>query len=310
MDQLWPRYGPSEPAARLAEYAGFVLAGTFVDKNFSRLQLIAAFHPFLEVMQMQSMQGKPILGISDAAQILIETGLVPGLENNQVGMALTDNKRVIQGKIVGAGFCDTSVNIKLSEGYQFNAFTRHLTPQEIFQVPTAHAQGCFVIPPALLMEIQMQGLSVFQYCDTQGRVIDEFPVNPNGSVHNIAAVSNKAGNVMAVIPNITQSFAGTKIFASMRDYIAAAYIPRVKPLQYHRPPFKMLSYEKPVLHKEIWVDLLTAEDPETAAVQNVLKEWGIRANIKRAIHWEIACEPAVLEKLKPAEFCVIQLKKK
>ena len=42
------------------------------------------------------------------------------------------------------------------------------------------------------MEIKTQGLGVFQYCDAQGKIVDEFPVNPNGSIFNIAAVSNKS----------------------------------------------------------------------------------------------------------------------
>ncbi len=110
--------------------------------------------------------------------------------------------------------------MRLTDRYQFNAFTRFLTPNHVLHIPVAHGEGRFVIPPALLLEMQTQGLNVFQYCDETGEIVDEFPINPNGSMNNIAAISNKAGNVMAMMPHPERTTNGDSIFLSMRDYIA------------------------------------------------------------------------------------------
>ena len=129
-------------------------------------------------IKAQSETGKPILGICNGAQILVETGLVPGLENNKVGMVLTENKRVANGKILGTGYYNAWVHMRLGDEYQRNAFTRHLTPKHILHIPIAHGEGRFVMTPALLQEVKIQGLNVFQYCDAQGQIIDHFPVTP------------------------------------------------------------------------------------------------------------------------------------
>ena len=49
--------------------------------------------------------------------------------------------------------------------------------------------------------------------------INEFPTNPNGSMYNIAALTNQSGNVMAIMPHPERTTNGDKIFVSMRNYI-------------------------------------------------------------------------------------------
>src|SRR4030095_1385918 len=122
---------------------------------------IAALDPIMQVIKAQSKLGKPVLGICNGAQILVETGLVPGVENDKLSMVLTDNKRIQGGKVLGTGFYNAWVNMRLSDHYQLNAFTRHLKPHDLLHVPVAHAEGRFVIPPALLTEMQNHGLNVF-----------------------------------------------------------------------------------------------------------------------------------------------------
>src|SRR5690606_32807012 len=116
------------------------------------------------------------------------------------------------GKILGAGFYNAWAFTRVSDAYQRNSFTRHLTPKNILPVPVAHGEGRFVIPEALLQEMIMQGLNVFQYCDEKGVIDSHFPINPNGSVNNIAAVSNKNGNVMAMMPHPERTPNGDAIF--------------------------------------------------------------------------------------------------
>src|SRR5439155_16803957 len=111
----------------------------------SRAGVIAALDPILQEIKVQSESGKPVLGICNGAQILVETGLVPGLENNKVAMALAENKRIFRDKILGTGYYNAWINIRLADEYQRNAFTRYLTPNEVMNIPIAHAEGRFVM---------------------------------------------------------------------------------------------------------------------------------------------------------------------
>ncbi|MES2218689.1 MAG: phosphoribosylformylglycinamidine synthase I [Pseudomonadota bacterium] len=279
----------------LADFAGYIIVGGFSYEDRSRAGAIAALDPIMQTLRAQSALGKPILGICNGAQILVETGLVPGLPDYQVGMALTDNKRMRDGQVLGTGYYNAWINMRLADEFQYNAFTRLLTPKDILHVPMAHAEGRFLIPPALLMEIQTQGLGVFQYCDAAGKIIDEFPVNPNGSVFNIAAVANKAGNVMAMMPHPERTGNGDAIFASMRDYIAQGQFNEVMPLNYQPLTPEIKTYQ--AKGQELIVDLVIT-DNQAMSVETALRHRDIPVKITRHVHWEIDCEsPAVLQQI-------------
>ncbi|MCC2666459.1 MAG: purQ [Gammaproteobacteria bacterium] len=288
----------NESPEKLAGFDGFVIVGGFSYEDRGRAGIIAALDPIMQAIKQQSQLGKPVLGICNGAQILVEAGLVPGLEHNQLGMALTDNKRVQQDQVLGTGYYNAWINMRLSDGYQLNAFTRHLTPKKILHVPVAHAEGRFVIPPVLLAEIERNGLGLFQYCDEQGSIIDAFPVNPNGSVHNIAAITNKAGNVMAMMPHPERTTKGDVIFHSMRDYIAEGY--RAKPLTLsYQPRLPIIQkYQAPSDTYTLIVELMIT-DNQAMSVQNALRHQGVSIDIKRTVHWEITCDsPDIFEKIK------------
>src|SRR5579872_2514139 len=144
----------NESREKLQAMDGYIIIGGFSYEDRSRAGIIAALDPVMQEIKAQSELGKPILGICNGAQVLVETGLVPGLENNKLGMVLTENKRIAKGKIIGTGYYNTWVHMRLSDEYQRNAFTRHLTPKAILTVPIAHAEGRFVLTEALLMEVE------------------------------------------------------------------------------------------------------------------------------------------------------------
>ncbi len=285
----------NEPSEKLADYAGFIIVGGFSYEDRGRAGVIAALDPMMQVIKQQSELGKPILGICNGAQILVETGLVPGLENQMIGMALTDNKRIQEGNVLGTGYYNAWINMRLSDHYQLNAFTRKLSPKNILHVPVAHGEGRFIIPPALLSEMQHNGQCVFQYCDAKGQIIDEFPVNPNGSMQNIAAVSNKAGNVMAMMPHPERTTQGDAIFDSMREYIEQGHGQRVAPMHYQPRPQTAGSYT--TSNHELLVELMIT-DNQALSIENALRHHGMQVNVKRYTHWEIACNSNELEKIK------------
>jgi len=265
---------------------GYIIVGGFSYEDRSRAGIIAALDPVMLEIAAQSEKGKPILGICNGAQILVETGLVPGLENNKPGIVLAENKRLAQGKILGTGFYNAWIDMRVSDTYQRNAFTRHLTQKNILHVPVAHGEGRFVIPNALLQEMTMHGLNVFQYCDANGLIDEHFPVNPNGSVANIAAVSNKNGNVMAMMPHPERTPNGDPIFNSMRDYIADGKVEQGVPLMYYPRTHKMPSYQVAQGAHESVVELIIT-DNQALTVQNALQQLGMPVSVKRYTHWEI-----------------------
>ncbi len=291
----------NEPREKLRAMDGYVIVGGFSYEDRSRAGIIAALDPILTELKTQSEQGKPILGICNGAQILVESGLVPGLENHKVAMALTENKRVADGKILGTGYYNAWVHMRLSDTYQRNAFTRHLTPRDILRVPVAHAEGRFFLSPVLLEEMTMQGLNVFVYCDAQGQVIDRFPINPNGSVANIAAVSNKAGNVLAMMPHPERTTTGDAIFHSMRDYLRGTPAPHHIDLYYYPRQPTTPVYQLPAQHTACAVSLMIT-DNQAVTVQNTLKQLGIAVSVKRWQYWEMACEsPETIAEIKQTE---------
>ena len=65
----------------LNNFDGFIIVGGFSYEDRSRAGVIAALDPIMEQIKYQAGLGKPVLGICNGAQILVETGMVPGLKD-------------------------------------------------------------------------------------------------------------------------------------------------------------------------------------------------------------------------------------
>ncbi len=287
----------NQPAERLSQYEGYIIVGGFSYEDRARSGVIAAQDPLMLALREESQKGKPVLGICNGAQILVESGLVPGLERFQLGAALTDNKRIRQGKILGTGFYNDWAYLRLADSSQAGAFTRHLNPKTVLRLPVAHGEGRFLIPPALVHEMQTQGMALFQYCSETGEVQDEFPINPNGSTHNLAAISNQMGNVLAMMPHPERTPNGDAIFLSMRDYIQEGHYQRPRFLSYQPAPGPIKKYETPKRAQEMIVELIIT-DNQAMSVNLALRHQGLAVELKRQIHWEIECDSkGTLEKI-------------
>lgn len=176
----------------------------------------------------QTELGKPLLGIGYGAHALVDYGLVPHLENYKVGMSIS-KQHLLTSTSMAEKIASNEASICLSNDYQRNAFTRFIKPTDRLQLPLACLAGCFEMTAALWFEIQMQGLNVFQYAGA----------NVVGSVDNIAALSNKSGNILAMIPHPGQHSSGDAIFNSMQAYIAHGKYQRTESLYYY--PRKKLA---------------------------------------------------------------------
>ena len=101
----------NDSAKLLDQYAGYVILGGFSFEDRSRSGIIASMEPVVGEIKKQSLLGKPVLGICNGAQILVESGLVPGNENFNTIASLADNKRLVGDKIVGTGYYLSLIHI-------------------------------------------------------------------------------------------------------------------------------------------------------------------------------------------------------
>ena len=279
----------NEPVEKLSVFDGYVIVGGFAYEDRSRAGVIAALDPIMTQIKIEAEKGKPVLGICNGAQILVEGGLVPGLDDHRVGIALTDNKRVKGRHLLGVGYYNTWANLQMSAPSNRCAFTRHLKTGDWINVPLAHGEGRFVVPDGLLEKMISNDQTIFQYCDDNGNVVDEFPTNPNGSMHNLAAVCNAQGNVMAMMPHPERTENGDAIFSSMKEFIENGNPVSDHTLSFDRPHYKVANYETYGDSSE-WVIDMTITDNEAASVHNALNHLGFDVSISRQTHWEISTD--------------------
>lgn len=280
----------------LSCFDGFIIVGGFSYEDRSRAGIIASLDPIMEQIKEESALGKPILGICNGAQILVECGLVPGSENDILRIALTNNKRIKNGSVVGVGYYNTWTNLKMPVSPGRCAFTRHLNKNNCINIPLAHGQGRFVVPSKLLRKMIKNDQDVFRYCDKNGTIIDEFPTNPNGSVHNLAAVCNLKGNVMAMMPHPERTKNGDPIFSSMKEYME-----NKNPIASYKLNFKQ-SFNKysDYSFKEntaSWKISTIITDNVASSVEKKLQSFGCDVTISRQIYWEIETDKEKRETL-------------
>ena len=276
----------NEAPEKLSEFDGFVIVGGFSYEDRSRSGIIASLDPIMKQVRIEADFGKPVLGICNGAQILVESGLVPGLKDHRLGIALTDNKRIKNGNVIGVGYYNTWANLQMSVPYARCSFTHHLKKSEWINIPLAHGEGRFIIPDEILSQMINNDQTVFRYCDNRGNIIDEFPTNPNGSVYNLAAVCNPAGNVMAIMPHPERTKNGDVIFSSMKESIKNKLPSKKYTLSFERPHYEVAPYESNGNSTEWIIDMIIT-DNEAVSVHKALDHLGYNVSISRQTHWEI-----------------------
>jgi len=185
----------NKDAAGLCEFDGYIISGGFSYQDRVRAGVIAAKQRIVQTIIEESQSGKPVLGICNGAQVLVEAGLVPANHFGQIEMALAPN--LVKGR---SGYYCEWVYLKVKS--KRSVFTGLFKEGEVFPIPVAHAQGRFVTrEEGLLDALKENGQIAFAYCREDGQELDEFPINPNGSLANIAGLSNPSGNVLALMPH-------------------------------------------------------------------------------------------------------------
>ena len=173
-------------------FDGYILPGGWSYEDRVRAGAIAARDVIMATITSEAQRGKPVLGICNGAQVLIETGLVPGYGAGPA-MALAANN---------LGYRCAWVRLRLQVPPDRTAFTAAFTDGEIIELPVAHGEGRFITEAPEVLASLVAGQQIpFVYADAAGEPATTFPDNPNGSVYAAAAVCNAQGNVMALMPH-------------------------------------------------------------------------------------------------------------
>ena len=151
-----------------------VLPGGFSYGDYLRCGAIARFAPVMEAVARFAADGGPVLGICNGFQVLCEAGLLPGVlrPNASLSFVCRDVPLVVEN-------ADTP-------------FTSRCEPGQRLVIPIKHGEGCWTYPEAELTALEAAGQVILRY---------EHDANPNGSLSNVAGVTNATGNVMGLMPH-------------------------------------------------------------------------------------------------------------
>jgi phosphoribosylformylglycinamidine synthase I len=157
-----------------------ILPGGFAHGDYLRTGAVARFSPIMKPVAEFAAAGGLVLGICNGFQVLLEAGLLEGamLRNRDKYRCEHVNMRVEQ--------TDTP-------------FTMLCKPGQVLSIPIAHGEGNYYAPPDVLDRLERNRQVIFRYVDERGETTDEG--NPNGSIHNIAGISNEARNVVGLMPH-------------------------------------------------------------------------------------------------------------
>jgi len=180
----------TRPPVELESYDGYLIPGGFSYQDRVRAGAVAAKDPLLRVLLEGAEQGKPILGICNGCQVLVEAGLVPGLEPGRVEIALAHNRFPGRG-----GYHAQWVAVEAHPNAR-TPFVEGLS--SVVPLPVAHAEGRFTHEdPAFFEKLAADGHVALRYTALGGRANG----NPNGSLLDAAALTNLTGNVLAMMPH-------------------------------------------------------------------------------------------------------------
>ncbi len=176
---------------QLGRYAAYILPGGWSYEDRVRAGAIAAHDDLMDLIRQEASRGKPILGICNGAQVLLEAKLI--CASNGAALALAPNRW---------GYRCAWTKVQLTIPPSANVFTSTFTQGEVFDVPIAHGEGRFTASdPQVFSQLQQNGQIPLIYVDPAGQPATTFPWNPNGALMSAAGISNTEGNILAFMPH-------------------------------------------------------------------------------------------------------------
>ena len=166
---------------QLADYDCVILPGGFSYGDYLRVGAIARFSPIMTAVEQFARSGGLIIGICNGFQILCEAGLLPGV-------LLPSNHLQYR--------CQ-QVNLKVENNR--STFSSKCGKGQVLKIPISHYEGNYYADKTTLEELEADSQVVFRYSTPSGKVTEG--ANPNGSLHNIAGIINKEGNILGMMPH-------------------------------------------------------------------------------------------------------------
>ena len=158
-----------------------VLPGGFSYGDYLRCGAMAAHSPVMREVAARARKGVPLLGICNGFQILTETGLLPG--------AILRNANL---KFICK---DVMVRVEARQ----SLFTAKYRSGQAIRIPIAHHDGNYFADEPTLARLEERDQIAFRYCDAKGEITPES--NPNGSLGNIAGITNETKTVLGLMPH-------------------------------------------------------------------------------------------------------------
>ncbi len=152
----------------------YVIPGGFSFGDYLRSGAIAARSPVMDALRAKADKGHRVLGVCNGFQTLTEAGLLPG--------ALMRN----------AGLRFVCKEVMLEVENSATVFTNQYKKGQLLRCPVAHHDGNYFADAKTLKSIEDHGQVAFRYANG---------TNPNGSLNNIAGITNSAGNVLGMMPH-------------------------------------------------------------------------------------------------------------
>ena len=154
---------------------------------YAQKMKLALWEPLMRFVERDTLT----LGICNGCQVLANLGLVPGFKGNY-----GDRKVAVTYNATARYQCrwiDLKVNLNSSPWMQ---------DIDYMHIPVAHGEGRFMMDKDTLEMLADQGQIALQYIRPDGEAAgEEFPYNPNGSIHDIAGITDETGRVLAIMPH-------------------------------------------------------------------------------------------------------------
>jgi len=177
----------------LEGFDAVLLPGGFSYGDYLRSGAIARFSPIMKAVEEAAATGKPILGVCNGFQVLLEAGLLPG--------AMRRNAKLT--------FICKQTELEVKNGNTM--FTQNYEQGSTITIPVAHGEGNYYCDNETLKKLQANNQIVFTYKE-----------DINGSIGNIAGITNEKGNVLGMMPHperavdeLLGSANGLKLFQSI-----------------------------------------------------------------------------------------------
>ncbi len=222
----------------LSEFDCLLIPGGFSSGDYVRAGAIFAARIKAELrrdLKKFVESGKPVGGICNGFQVLVEIGLLPGFDG------MSEKPEAVLGINDSARF-ECRPTLLKSESKKC-VFTSNMRKGTIMYAPSAHAEGKLAFPKEkekkCIERLIENDQIVFRYVDEKGEYAG-YPYNPNGTKYNIAAICNPEGNVFGIMPHPERAFSkyqhadwtredckynegengsGRAVFESLADYV-------------------------------------------------------------------------------------------